>query len=549
MTVHPFSPRGRELALEAMGSQELDMLIIGGGITGCGLARDAALRGLKVALVEKEDFGYGTSSRSSKLVHGGVRYLANGDISMVKESARERKILKTIAPHLVHPLPFVLPIFKGESMTKFRTGLYVFDKLAGSSKKESHRVLSTKELREYAPTIREPIKGGLKFDEYITEDGRFTVMNALSAAEHGAFVANHALAIRINMDENERVIGAVVRDEMTKKEFNVTAKITINATGPWAEKTLLDSELSPPKKLLLSKGIHLIFSASKIPLEGAISLKSADGKEGFAIRRWNYVYIGTTDVPHDEEVDCPKADQKAIMHLLDMAQNCFPNSHLTEADILGTWAGLRPLILEEGKSARDTSRHDEVWKIKEGLLTIAGGKLTTYRKMASRVMKEAATYLGLDAGSNDRTKTVVLPGGHIGKDYPSFREEKRKLLRMQGISEKAADRLTWLYGSAIDDLLEYGKEDSFWLEPLAPEVPAIKGEIRLAVEKEMAHHLIDFMDRRAAILLFSDNHGRSAAEVAADIMGLFFGWSEEEKKRQVESYIEISRRHDVPVRT
>ncbi|TFJ94260.1 glycerol-3-phosphate dehydrogenase/oxidase [Lentibacillus salicampi] len=542
-----FSPQYRSQALKDMASQEFDMLIIGGGITGAGLARDAALRGLKVALVEKEDFGFGTSSRSAKLVHGGVRYLANGDVRMVRESARERKILKSIAPHLIHPLPFVFPLYKGDSKTKFRTGFVLFDKLAGASKKESHKVLTSDEVREYVPNLRDPLKGGLVYGEYITEDARFTLMNALSAAEHGARIANHAEAIDIQFDGHDRVIGAAIRDTLTGKTFNIKAKITVNATGPWAQQTLEKNNLKATKNLLLSKGIHLIFPAAKLPVTGAVALKSSDGKEGYAIRRWDYVYVGTTDVPHDGEIDSPTADKKAIDFLLDMTQNCFPDSELVKADIIGTWAGVRPLILEEGKTARDTSRHDEVWKTKEGLLTVAGGKLTTYRNMGKRVMQEVAKNLNLIFDDDNRTAEVVLPGSDIGGDFSAFKREMKRILAACHIRQETAERLTWLYGSAIHDLMRYGQEDPVWLESLSENVPAIKGEVRLAVEKEMAQTLIDFIDRRAALLLFGNNHSLDAAKNAAEIMGQFLEWGEAEMERQINAYIDHVERHRIPI--
>ncbi|WP_373893582.1 glycerol-3-phosphate dehydrogenase/oxidase [Virgibacillus natechei] len=533
---HSFSPEGRIQALEDMAAQKFDMLIIGGGITGAGLARDAALRGLKVALVEKEDFGFGTSSRSAKLVHGGLRYLAKGDIKTVRESARERKVLKTIAPHLVHPLPFVFPLYKGESKAKIKTGLLIFDKMAGASKEERHKVLTSNEVREYAPNLRDPLKGGLVFGEYITEDARLTLMNALSAAEHGAVVANHAEASSIRSNENGQVIGASIRDTLIGKTFNIEAKITVNATGPWAQQTLEENNFKATKSLLLSKGIHLIFPAEKIPITGAVSLKSSDGKEGYAIRRWDYVYMGTTDIPHEEEIDSPKADSEAIEFLLDMTRNCFPGSGISKKDILGTWAGVRPLILEEGKSARDTSRHDEVWKTKEGLFTVAGGKLTTYRVMGKRVMNEVAKALNLYFDEDDRTAEVVLPGGDIGEDFSSFKQEMENILSTYHIKKETAERLTWLYGSAINDLIRYGQEDPVWLERLNEHVPAIKGEVRLAVEKEMAQTLIDFMDRRAALLLFGNSHSIDAAKTAAEIMAQYLGWDEAEIERQINSY-------------
>ncbi|WP_052400643.1 glycerol-3-phosphate dehydrogenase/oxidase [Oceanobacillus jeddahense] len=545
MSIHPFSKQGRENALAYIGNNKVDLLIIGGGITGCGIARDAALRGLKVALVEKEDFGYGTSSRSSKLVHGGVRYLANGDIPMVRESARERKVLKTIAPHLVHRLPFIFPLYKGEVMTKFRAGFFLFDKLAGVSEEEKHRILTEKELKAAVPGIRDDAKGGVIFAEYITDDARFTAMNALSAAENGAYIANHTSMIQL-LEENNKVIGAKIRDELNEKEYMVSATVTINATGPWATENLIKTQHTPPKDLLLSKGIHFVFSADKIPLESAVSLKAPSGKEGFAIRRWNYVYIGTTDIQHNNKIDEPSADEAAIEELLQMVKDCFPTIDINRSDILGTWAGLRPLILEKEKNTREISRHDEIWKMKEGLYTIAGGKLTTYRCMANRVMETIAKDLNISDKENMKTREVVLPGGDIGEDIQTFKQETTAQLIANGVSTETAERLIWLYGSRVMHFINYGEESTVWLEPLAEGIPAIKAEVRLAVEQEMAHTINDFMDRRSALLIFSPNHGLSAVETVANIMGDLLQWTESQKTNYISKYVKRASEHNIP---
>lgn len=544
MSQHPFSPAGRQAALKRMADEHFDLLIVGGGITGCTLARDAALRGLRVALVEKEDFAYGTSSRSSKLIHGGIRYLAQGDIRVTRESAVERKVLRRIAPHLVHPLPFVFPFFQRDNTFIYKTGFRLFDWMAGSTVAERHRVLTPREVLAVAPLLGGPLVGGVIYGEYITEDARFTMENAISAALHGAAVANH-LRMTGFVWEGGRVVGAQVEDALTGESFPVSARVVVNATGPWAEQTLAEASLRAPKHLLISKGIHLLFSASRIPLEGAVALRSPTGKEGFAIPRWDYVYVGTTDVPQEGPIDRPITDRAALEHVLSMAQECFPGARLTEADILGTWAGVRPLIAE-GKSARETSRRDEIWKIADGLLTTAGGKLTTARPMANRVMEQVARELGHPLGDNRRTAEVLLPNAQLGgREFAEFQEEMAEALEQRGVAPDAARRITWMYGASVKQLLRYGDEDPAWLAPLGPGVPAVRGEARLAVEREMALTLEDFMDRRAALLIFSPGHGLAGAEEAARIMGDLLGWDEAERNRQVEAYRSLAHCHDV----
>jgi glycerol-3-phosphate dehydrogenase len=543
MDSHPFGPGERLAALDGMADRRLDLLVIGGGITGCGLARDAALRGLAVGLVEKADFGSGTSSRSSKLVHGGVRYLAYGDVALVRESAHERKALGTIAPHLVHPLPFLFPLYKGDSKAKFRVGFTMFDKLAASRPEERHRVLSAAQIRERAPALREPLTGGFEFMEYITDDARLTLENAISASEHGGLVANRAAVTSFVVEEG-RLIGARVRDELDGRVREVRAAVVVNATGPWAEETIGLGDSPAPKHVLPSKGIHLLFHAERLPLEGAVALKSPSGREGFAIRRWGYVYVGTSDVAYEGPLDGPVADPAAIGDVLRMAQDCFPSLGLTESDVVATWAGLRPLIAEDGKAPRDTSRHDEVWRSPEGMLSIVGGKLTTYRRMAERVMVHVGEELGRDLGVSERTAEVALPGGDLGgRDFAAFRDEAVAAFVARGVSPTAAERIAWLYGSGVDGLLRLGDGDPAWLEPLAPGSDAVRGEVRLAVEKGMALTLADILDRRTGLLLFSDDHGLAAAPAAAAIAQGPLGWSEAEVEEQLAAYRRLAADH------
>jgi glycerol-3-phosphate dehydrogenase len=530
---HPFSPAGRKAALVEMATQPVDLLIIGGGITGCGLARDAALRGLRVALVEKGDFASGTSSRSSKLIHGGLRYLAYGDFAMVKEAARERQVLRRIASHLVHPLTFVVPVWADQSLTKYRAGLWLFDHLAGTSARERHQVLGPGAVLARVPGLRQPLKGGLSYREYITDDARFTLEHALSAALHGALVANYAPVVRLLIRDG-RIAGAEVEDALSGQRFLVRARVVINATGPWAARTLGLGELTPPKPLLPSKGIHLIFRADRLPIEGAVALTDPSGQAGFAIRRWDLVYVGTTDEPYTGSLDAVTADAGAVQQLMTFIQTCFPGLDLSYRDVIGTWAGVRPLIAEPGRAPRDTSRHDEVWQTADGLLTIAGGKLTTYRPMARRIMVHVARLLGWALGDDRRTAEVPLPGAWPeGADPDERAGALQSQLEQRGVSPAAARRVVWLYGARAHRFIRMGAEDPAWLAPLAPDVPSLRGEVLLAVTEEMALRLSDFLDRRSALLLFDPRHGEGALDEASRIMAALLGWSESHRQAEV----------------
>jgi glycerol-3-phosphate dehydrogenase len=528
-----------------MATRDLDVLVIGGGITGAGVARDAALRGWSVALVEKEDFAFGTSSRSSKIVHGGVRYLEYGHFLLVRESARERRVVQSIAPHLVHRLDFLYPVFEPDSLMKIRAGLAVFDWLASAEGAEKHRTIGPDEVREQIPGLRDPLRGAVLYPEYITDDARFTLENVLSAAEHGALVANRARVETLYRGRSGRVKGARVRDTLDGTVYEVQARVVVNAGGPWAEQILHESGLTAPKHLRPSRGIHILLSADRLPIRGATFLKSSYGRRGLAMRRLDWVYIGTSDDEHEGPLDSPTATRAEVLDVLAMAQDSFPAADLGLEDVLATWAGIRPLVAEAGKSTRDTSREDEVWSGPEGLVTIAGGKLTTYRRMAGRVIDVLREHLGNPPDDRDRTADVPLPNAP-GEEMGAFLADRARKLRAVGVAEDAVARLCWLYGRQLDDLLALGVANPAWLAPLGPGVPALRGEVKLAVETAMASSLADFMDRRAALLLFSPDFGLAGAAEAAAIMGDALRWDASKRERELAAYRQIAHAHGVP---
>ncbi len=542
---HPFSPEGRHAALRRMATEPLDVLIVGGGITGTGVARDAALRGWRVALIEKEDFGFGTSGRSSKIVHGGVRYLEYGHFLLVRESARERRVVQSIAPHLVHRLDFLYPVFAPDSLIKIRAGLAVFDWLASTEGAEKHETLEPHQVREYLPGLRDPLRGAVLYPEYITDDARLTLENAVSAADHGALVANHARAESLYRDSEGRVHGARVRDTLDGTIYEVQARVVVNAGGPWAQEILEESGLPVPKPLRPSKGIHILLPAERLPLRGATFLKTSYGRRGLAMRRLDYVYIGTTDEEYDGPLDTPRASREEVLDVLRMAQDSFPDAALEIGDVLATWAGIRPLIAEEGKSTRDTSREDEVWAAPPGVVTVAGGKLTTYRRMAGRVVEALCDELGRPPIDEDRTAETRLPGAPDG-DVESYVRARGQRLEERGVPAACVRRLEWLYGLQLDELLAMGSDDGSWLQPLGEGVPAVRGEVKLAVEREMALTLVDFMDRRSALLLFSPDFGLAGVESAADIMGELLGWDAKRRATEIAAYRQLAAEHGVP---
>jgi glycerol-3-phosphate dehydrogenase len=538
------SPEGRRAALEDMASSSFDLLVVGGGITGAGIARDAALRGMRVALVEREDFGSGTSSRSSKIVHGGVRYLEYLQFGMVRESARERRVLQSIAPHLVHPLPFLYPVFEVESLLKMRAGLRLFDAFAGNARSERSRKLSPSETRSFLPGLRDPLRGSVIYPEYITDDARLTLANIASAAEHGARVANHVAVTGFTVRKG-RVIGAEVLDGIENRTFDIRARVTVNAVGPWVPELLERSGIDARQRIIPSKGIHFLLRRSRLPVRAASFLRSRSGRQGLVMPRGDWVYVGTSDEEYHDRLDEVRATREEVEELLAMAADCFPEAGLGIADVRATWAGIRPLIHEPGKSTREMSRHDEIWTEPPGLVTVAGGKLTTYRPMARRVLEAVARSGAVALPGTDRTADVPLPGTPT-EPLSDFSSRTSEILRRKGVPEGTRTRLGFLYGSELDRILAYGREDNEWLEPIAEGVPALKGEVRLAVEEGMALTLADVMDRRMALLLFSENGGLPGAEAAATIMAGRLDWDGKRLALELERYRHLAHQHGPP---
>lgn len=516
------SPAGRAAALRTMATGQLDLLIIGGGITGCGVAREAARRGLATALIEMEDFAYGTSSRSSKLIHGGIRYLPRGEVRLVQEAAQERCALRQIAPHLTHPIPFIYPADNRTALAGLRAVFWLFDRLAAAGPEDAHVILSAAEVREAVPGLRAPLHGGVRYGEYATDDARLTLENALDAAGQGALIANHAQA-RALLQERGRITGALVQDRLSGETCTVRARQVVNATGPWAAETLRLGGAAAPARLQPSKGIHLLFAAHRLPITGAVVLRAPGRGTAFAVRRWDWVYVGTTDTAHHGPLDNPQPEERDIDFLLRIVQGCFPDREIARADVLQAWAGLRPLLAQPGRSPRDTSRHDALWQGPPGLISITGGKLTIYRRMAARVVD-------LVTGDQRPASLASLPGAPAPGAAAT---DPAAALRQAGVPARAAERIAWLYGRRAAALLDL---EDHWRQPLAPDVPALRGEVRLAVEQEMALTLADCLDRRLGLRLFSADGGAAAAPAAAQIMGQLLGWSAAEQARQLQAY-------------
>lgn len=501
--------RDRGKLFEALGAQPFDLLVIGGGVTGAGVARDAAMRGLSVALVEARDFASGTSSRSSKMIHGGLRYLAQGDLGLVREAASERKAVETIAPHLTRMTHFVIPAKNAASIAKLNAGLWTFEKLGGVAKDRKHETWSRAELAAKEPALRtDDLSGAIVYPEYLTDDSRLTLANIRSAVAHGAVAANYAPVTELIV-EGGRVIGAAVGDAVGSGGARVRAKVIVNAAGPWVDALRTLEDGGAPKRLILTKGIHVVLPAEKLPVSRTVVISTPDKRSIFAVPKRGMTYIGTTDTFYEGTDYWPKIEAKDVDYLLDACAARFSTPPLTRGDLTSAWSGLRPLVGEQGKSPSDISRKDEVWTGPGGVLSIAGGKLTAYRQMAQDVVDSVQKALGVRPTKSVTAKTPLVSGDVDVKAVG-------QTLRAQGLSEIEAERLVQLYGSEA---------------PEAVGGPAV--EARRAVLLEGALALEDYWVRRSARAWFDPDAGIGALAPAAEAMGELLGWSDDEQRRQI----------------
>ncbi|MBW1845682.1 MAG: glycerol-3-phosphate dehydrogenase/oxidase [Deltaproteobacteria bacterium] len=508
----------REQALATLQREQFDVLVIGAGITGCGVARDAAMRGMRVAVVDAKDIGAATSSRSAKLIHGGVRYLAQGQMNVVKEAANERRTIRKLAPHLSITSNMVVVVRKKTHLTALRAGLTLYEKLGNVDESERHVIWDYDELKSNEPSVNmDGLIGAAVYPEYQTEDSRLTLANARSAAAHEATIVTYA-AVDDILIQNGKAVGALVRNTLSEKEkpFEVRAKVIVNAAGIWVDAVRKMEEKGAKNKLQLTKGIHLVFSRDRLPIDGSICWSAPDKRGLFTVPRGRFVYAGTTDTFYPEPDYWPEITREDIDYLKDSANTIFNVDSLTDADIIGLWSGVRPLLGEEGKKPSEISRRHELLTGPGGMITVAGGKLTAYRSMAQRVADQCQKILG--AKPNPAATDVgSLPGGDFSEPFEQFKTHVEAL----GIPPIEAERLARLYGSEALTLFS---------EKTGPAV-----EAEFAVRTEGALTLEDYWVRRSARSNFDHDGGMDALEPAAEIMGNLLNWSDAEKNSQIES--------------
>lgn len=480
-------PISRSNMIHRLSNEPFDLLVIGGGITGVGVAQDAAHRGLRVALVEKADFASGTSHASTKLLHGGLRYLEQFQFKLMYEALHERNRLTRLAPDIAEWLPFLIPIYgNGWKMERIGVGLWVYDLLAGFPRGHLHRRIGPEETIRLAPHLKEEgLRGAYLYYDCRTNDTRLTIEVMKSAVHGGAAVANYCGVVEL-VKLHQQVTGAVVRDQVTGRTFPVKAGAVVNATGAWVDQVIGLDEPGAAQRLRPSKGVHLVVPADRLPVQGAVLAPSpsGDGRFIFVVPWQGAVVLGTTDTQYTQDPDQVAADEEDIAYILAAANASFPNAGLTRADVISTFAGLRPLIKADAATTAALPREHQIWVSDSGLITVAGGKLTTYRTMSAEVTDLVLKRLG-------RRPTACRTGD----------------LRLGG-------EMPW----AVNELVKKHPElDEF----VVPGLPHLKAEVAYAAREEMAIFPEDFLARRTRIALLDRGHGEARREEVAALLSRF----------------------------
>src|SRR5450830_32300 len=539
----------REEMISKLKSKGYDVLVIGGGITGTCVARDSALRGFTTACVDKNDWAFGTSSRSSKMIHGGIRYLEMFEFHLVFEACRESRQLLLNAPHLVYPQAFTFPIYKGDKNGIFMIGmgLWLYDIMALFRNVENHKMYLGKKALELEEGLdEERLKAIGVFYDCSTDDGRLTLAFALSAIDAGADCANYVEVIEL-LKSGDRVCGARVRDNLTGEEFEVESRVVLNAAGAWDDVVCDLDEPGAPSKLQLTKGAHLVVPRDRARTKYALPIVSpTDKRMMFVVPRGHFTLIGTTDTYYHEDLDNPFTTREDAEYMLEAANYSLPRAHLDMGDIVSTYAGLRPLAMTEGGedvAESKVSREHRIYQGRSGLITIAGGKLTTARSMAEEMVDMAARMLlkGFRIKAKDPCRTMNNP--IIGTPEPGTEARVRALAAQVKFDDDVLFGLL-KQGSYALGVLSLVDEDGTLADRLSPDIPYIKAQVRFAVEGEMAKTLDYFMVRRTEIFYYAPDQGLSAAPDVANMMGDLLGWDKAERKRQVDKYkktVELSR--------
>jgi glycerol-3-phosphate dehydrogenase len=482
-----------------MSRAEVELLVIGGGITGAGIARDAAMRGLRTALVERADLASGTSSRSSKLIHGGLRYLEQGEVGLVLEAAAERRTLRRIAPHLAVAERMALPVHGRTSagVMKLRAGLWAYEKMARISAEERHEIWKRDETLDHVPGLDSVnLQGSAVYTEYVTDDARLTLETVKSAKRAGALVATYAPAVGLaelspatssggGAASQSPRLRATVNDELSGRTYDVTARVVVNAAGPWVDAVRNLGGATAPR-MHLTKGIHLVVARERLKVDDIVVMRASDRRMVFVVPYGDIVWIGTTDTDYPRAVERPTITREDVDYLLEATNRTWPEARIVDEDVRGAWAGVRPLLHQEGKKPSEISRRDEILVEPNGLVSIAGGKLTTYRRMAERVVDAVVERLGSTAARPCTTAKVPLVEGEA--PVPIVR-------------------------TSLSD-----------------------ADVAYAADAECALSICDVLERRARSNLFAPGNGLPDAERVGAILARRLGWDDRRLAGELEHY-------------
>lgn len=510
------SPASRSGLLGGLGSERFDLVVIGGGITGAGVARDAAHRGLRVALVEGSDFAAGTSSRSSKLIHGGLRYLAMGEIGLVRETALERRAVHQMAPHLAEPCWMVVPARNRASLMKFRAGIGTYEKLGAIEDADRHLSWDRDDLAEMEPCLRrDEYPWACAYREYMTDDARLVLAVLRDAVAAGAQVASRLPAVDV-IWEGDRIDGVVAACQVGGDQVEIRADAVVNATGPWVERLASMEEASTVDRLHPSKGVHLVVDAARLPARNLVIMNTPDKRTIFVLPRGDSVAIGTTDTSyHGDQLLWPEIERADIEYLLQPVGRYFDVEPLTADDVIAAWSGVRPLVAQDGKEATEVSRKEEVWVGTGGMITIAGGKLTGFRTMATTVLDFVAKQLGRSLGPGPGPEPI--PGGDLSSSLDHY---AASVAAATGAERPLVDRLVRLYGDETGQVLARGHL------PIVPDGRVVAGEVAWAVEVDGALSLEDLVYRRTRAAWYTPGEREALLAPAASLMAELLGWDE-----------------------
>jgi glycerol-3-phosphate dehydrogenase len=528
------STLNRQKSLVRFRDEEFDLVVIGAGINGAAVARDASMRGLRVALIDRGDFACATSSRSSKLIHGGFRYLPQGQFKLVYDALRERERLRhRTAPHLVHPIQFLFPVYRRRGFNRFTMafGLTLYDLFARIAFKEWHSSLNAAEVRETEPALsREGLTGGAMYFDAWADDARVTFENVLDADLHGAAVANYA-AVESFSTTDGRIASASMRDLIGGGVCEIRGKKFLNATGPWVDEIRRMDDPSSKPCVRLTKGVHLVFPRTTLPVRVSLVLADEGGRIVFVMPHERYVLVGTTDTDFAGDPGNVKTEIADVEYLIAVLAESLPRIKLTHADVATSFAGLRALIREERNTPSSVPREEVIIESASGLITVAGGKFTTHREIAEKIVDRVMKRLGRHAGIAPTLRTPLPGARSLSSD-----QDAGDATAMRTIPGTSAEILKARYGTRAPLVARTASRRPELAEPLSRNCPAIGAEVVNAVVNEMAHSVGDFLIRRTSLSWRSPVEAEAAAPAVARIMASELGWDRAREAEEVASF-------------